>query len=220
MFHVLLFELVIVSLDPLVEPVRVLNPRHRVHALLKSGRDRDYLHDGAGDTLLVVVPVDEGAHVKISHTLILEPPTQEFLPGRFVRLKDSCRDRTLCNLGIERFLGYYELYIETLVLDDVGANELRETLGACNGCTFLVIVLLKISGKETRLTNVFDQLGVINVLALGLQNIVPFFSDLAASIVAFLEGLTFQEFSEHFLLKDFDDLELASAFQLETFDFM
>ena len=104
MFHILLFELVIVSLDPLVEPVRVLNPWHRVHALLQSGWDRDNLHDGAGDTLLVVVPVDEGAHVEISDTLVLQPPTQEFLPGCLVGLKDSCGDSTFGNLGVERFL--------------------------------------------------------------------------------------------------------------------
>jgi hypothetical protein len=219
-FHVFLLELVILSLDPLVEPVRVLNPRHRVHALLESSWDGDNLHDGAGDTLLVVVPVDEGAHVEISDALVLEPPAQEFLPGRFVRLKDSRGDRTFGYLGIEGLLGYYELYIEALVLDDFGANELGETFGARNGCAFLLIVLLEIPGEEARLTNVLDQFGIIDVLALGLEDVVPFFSDLSAGIVAFLEGLAFQEFPEHFLLEDFDDFELTAAFKLETLDFM
>ena len=60
-----------------MQPVRVLNPGYRVHALLQGRRDCDNLHDGAGEPLFVVLPIDELSQIVLLQAIISGPLAEE-----------------------------------------------------------------------------------------------------------------------------------------------
>ena len=71
--HILLFELIIISLDALVKPVWVLDFRNRIHTLLESGWNRHNLLDGAAKSLFVVIPIQDVSEVEVCQGVVLEP---------------------------------------------------------------------------------------------------------------------------------------------------
>ena len=98
MFHVFLLERVLLSLEPLVQPVRVLDPWHRIHALLQSCWDSYDFHNCASQSLLVVIPVKEFAKVKILETWVVSPLAEELLAHSLVLVVEDLNwDGSHCN---------------------------------------------------------------------------------------------------------------------------
>mmetsp|Transcript_35248 Transcript_35248/g.82202 ORF Transcript_35248/g.82202 Transcript_35248/m.82202 type:complete len:261 (-) Transcript_35248:3327-4109(-) len=68
-----LLELVILLRHALPQPLRDLDPGAWVGDLLVSCRNRDELLENGAKALLVILPVDNRAHVKVGQAVVLQP---------------------------------------------------------------------------------------------------------------------------------------------------
>jgi len=140
--HVLLLVLIILGLNTLMEPIWVLDTRDRVHALLKSSRDCHNFHDSARDTLLIVVPVDDAAHVEICHRRILQPLAEELLFGCLFSIKYNSGYGAVSNLTLDWLFRNDELNIKTLIFNNFWAQDFGKAASTSNRSTLLLIVIL------------------------------------------------------------------------------
>jgi hypothetical protein len=139
--HVLLLELRLLSLQTLVEPVRILNLGDRIHAFLESCRDCHNFHDSAGNTLLIVVPVDKLTHVKVLESIVFKPFAKELLLDSLICFENGCGNSSICHFSFDWQLGNDKLHIETLVFHDFRSKKFGETLSASDRCTFLPVII-------------------------------------------------------------------------------
>jgi hypothetical protein len=74
----LLLKLVFLRLKPAVEPLRILDAGHRVEAILDGGWNCHDFENRAGQSSLVVVPVQDRSDVEVFHGRVFGPLSKEF----------------------------------------------------------------------------------------------------------------------------------------------
>jgi hypothetical protein len=171
-----------------------LNLGDRIHAFLESCRDCYNFHDSAGNTLLIVVPVDKLTHVEVLESIVFKPFAKELLLDSLICFENGCGNSSICHFSFDWQLGNDKLHIETLVFHDFRSKKFGETLSASDRCTFLSVIITKVTRKEARLSYKVNYILFINVFTLSLKNIIPSISDFTTGIITFLQGLSFQEF--------------------------
>ena len=84
-----------VSLHEAFQPIGFLHPLNGVVDVLDSRGDGDDLLDGVGETVDVVVPVDEIANIEVRNRRIVRPFPQEIVPNFGLRVEDGGRNGPL-----------------------------------------------------------------------------------------------------------------------------
>ena len=216
-----LHKFIILFADALVEPVRVRDVRTRVLYALQSRGNADDFLNRSGETSLVVLPIDHLSHVWhfviFARNLVLRPLFQVSACDGYFGVENTDRNGALRRRGAERFLRNDVLAHETLVFDQIGAEELRQTIGSRDRRRFTIAVLDRSFTHDARLRNVLQKLVVFKVRSLRLEHVEPTITDGSDSLVHFVERFSFQEEIEHFTLENLDQLEFTATFELETF---
>ena len=208
-----------------VQPVRMLDPWHRIGHLLQRCWHRDDLLDSRIEAASVVAPVDDAPQVHVARIQrpILEPSAQIVGLHR--------------NFGIEygnRYGAFGDWRCRWLVRNDVFASkvcipyhlvtqELSETPGNSNGCRFLLPVVFEGLGHGLLLGDELEQLLVLHVGATRVENIHPAIRHLSDLGVAGGKIFPFEErgvraLTEDLGLEDLDQFELAATLELESLE--
>mmetsp|Transcript_61511 Transcript_61511/g.190500 ORF Transcript_61511/g.190500 Transcript_61511/m.190500 type:complete len:264 (-) Transcript_61511:729-1520(-) len=124
-----LLEAVVLLSDPLAQPLGDLHAGTGVGYVLVRRRDADELLEDRAEAVLVVVPVNDGAHVKVREARVLQPLPEPCLLHLVVCAEDLDGDRALSAAGIVRLAGNEHVTADALILEEgVHTQEVSQSL--------------------------------------------------------------------------------------------
>ena len=200
------------------------DPRARVNDVLERGGDADDLLDGVPEALLVVFPVEHLPHVGdlvgLAGGDILRPLAEEGPGDRGLSLEDGHGHRLLRRGRVRRLLGDDVLRLETLVVDDVVADESAEPTRRRARRRLPVAVLREALGHGRRFGDVVDEVLVGEILTFAVEHVEPLVRHLADGVVNLLQRGSFEKLVENLGLEHLDQLELTAALDLEPLELL
>ena len=131
-----LLELVVALPEPFEQPRGVLGARDRVFNLLKRRWYCHNLHNRRDEPALVVVPVYDAADIKVIQLALLGPFLEKVLLDRRLGGKDIGRNGPGADRVFHGVPRDDELTIESLVLNHLLPQKLRQALSARDACGF------------------------------------------------------------------------------------
>ena len=213
-----LLKLVIAGGNPFKEPVGMPDPWHRVWHPLHGGWNCNQLLYHASETLNVVVPVQDGAQVKVMQRVVTKKFAQVVLLDARLGVEDGDGDSSLCDGSAMRLFGNDKLAGESLVLDHLCTQKFGQSLGRRDSRRLLAAVLCQRLGHALVLGDQVDQLLVVQRGALGKEYIEPLIGHLCHGCIALDQGGAKEKLFKDLLLKVLDELQLAASFDLKALE--
>mmetsp|Transcript_61588 Transcript_61588/g.98103 ORF Transcript_61588/g.98103 Transcript_61588/m.98103 type:complete len:227 (+) Transcript_61588:522-1202(+) len=200
-----------------MQPRRMSQCRNGIRHFLHRSRNGDNLLYVLSNTLSVIIPIQNRPNIKVRSRIILEPLFQILLHDRSFGLKYLHRNHSLRHWFSYRPFGNNKLTRQFPRSYHRFSKERCQPLSTRNRGRFRSAILFQRFTHILALCNIFKHIFIRQLARFGINDIQPSLPDTRHFVIYLLQTLAFQKRLKHLLLKDLDHLQLATTFNLKSF---